>query len=176
MSGITTASILGLLLSAMPSELQEPRPTHAVLASDSMDALALAIVEADTRAVLDAIAVDAVVTSRVKTSESLVAKAIRKGISPDAVLDRLALRVRVHHVADCYRIMETLQHRFTVVDHSADDYIAHPKANGYQSLHAAFQTPVGVVEFQVRTHAMHHDAEQGAAAHATYKATQRLAV
>ena len=172
MSGITTASILGLLLSAMPSEPQALRPTHAVLASDSMDTLALAIVEADTRAVLDALAVDAVVTSRVKTRNSLLAKAIRKDISPDAVLDRLALRVRVDSVEDCYRIMDTLQHRFSVIDNSADDYIAHPKANGYQSLHAALQTPVGVVEFQVRTHAMHHDAELGAAAHATTAASR----
>jgi GTP pyrophosphokinase len=176
MSGITTASLLGLLLSAMPSEPQVLRPTHSVLASESVDALALAIVEADTRAVLDALAVDAAVTSRVKAPDSLAAKAIRKGIDPEAVLDRLALRVRVDSVQDCYRVMDTLQHRFTIIEDSVDDYIAHPKDNGYQSLHAALQTPVGVVEFQVRTHGMHHEAELGAASHTAYKATQSLAV
>ena len=50
------------------------------------------------------------------------------------------------------------------------DYIAIPKANGYQSLHSAVRTNLGeVAEFQIRTHAMHTHAENGDAAHSVYK-------
>ena len=171
MSGVTTASLLGLLWAAQQAPSTAPS-TATAITSPSGDSLALSVLEADTRAVLNGLAVDAVVTSRVKTPASLAAKAIRKGIEADDVLDRLALRVRVDSVDDCYRVMHTLTDRYPVVDDSADDYIAAPKANGYQSLHAALYTPVGVAEFQVRTHDMHHHAELGAASHATYKAAQ----
>ncbi|HCH63086.1 MAG: hypothetical protein CL927_04625 [Deltaproteobacteria bacterium] len=176
MSGVTTASLLGLLWAAQqaPSTVQPFTPS--AVTSQGIDDLALSLLEADTHTLLDAISVDAVVTSRVKTPDSLVAKAIRKGIQPDAVLDRLALRVRVDSVQDCYRVMSSLQDRFTVVTDSADDYIAQPKANGYQSLHAALHTHMGIAEFQVRTHEMHHHAERGTASHAVYKATQATTV
>ena len=175
MHSVTTATLLGLLLSAAPAQLPVHSPAHAVLDAADADGLALALLEADTRAVLDQLGVDAVLTSRVKDPRSLAAKATRKGISEGAVLDRLALRVRVDSEADCYRVMDTLTERFTPVPGSADDYIAAPKANGYRSLHAAVHTPVGVAEFQVRTHAMHHHAEHGSASHHAYKAAQGLA-
>lgn len=175
MHSVTTATLLGLLLSYGPTTVAEAPQRPAILDAASADSISLALLEADTRAVLDELGVDGVLTARVKSAESLAAKAARKGISEVAVLDRLALRVRVDSEADCYAVMRTLTERFRVVDGSEDDYIAHPKDNGYRSLHTAVHTPVGVAEFQVRTHAMHAHAEYGAASHHAYKAAQGLA-
>ena len=57
---------------------------------------------------------------------------------------------------------------------SVDDYVSNPKPNGYRSLHSALRAgPSGeVAELQVRTHAMHHHAEHGAASHHAYKLAQ----
>lgn len=170
MHSVTTATLLGLILSSMPATVPVANPARAVLDAGDADTLALALLEADTRAVLSELGIDGAVASRVKSPDSLAKKAARKGISEDAVLDRLALRIRVDREDDCYAVMDTLKDRFSVVDGSTDDYIAQPKANGYQSLHAAVHTPVGVAEFQVRTHAMHAHAESGGASHELYKA------
>jgi GTP pyrophosphokinase len=175
MSGATTASLLGFLLATLPAEHPERLVTPTAFDVSDPDTLALAVLEASARATLADLDLDATLTSRVKSPRSLAAKALRKGISEDNVLDRLALRIRVDHIDDCYRVMDALQARFDLVDDSYDDYIAEPKANGYQSLHAAMRTPVGIAEFQVRTHEMHHHAELGGASHHAYKVAQGLA-
>lgn len=112
--------------------------------------------------------------ARVKTPDSLAAKALRKGIAPDQVLDRLALRVIVDDEPACDRVADALTACFPVVPGSRDDYIRNPKPNGYQSLHMALHAGPDdqIVEVQVRTTAMHHHAEHGAAAHHHYKARQ----
>lgn len=169
------ATLLGLLLSYGPAVVPEPAVRSPVLDAASADSISLALLEADTRAVLNELGLDATLTARVKSPRSLSAKARRKGLPEDQVLDRLALRVRVDTEADCYTVMNTLLDRFELIEGSADDYIATPKANGYRSLHAAVRTPVGTAEFQVRTHEMHHHAEHGAASHHAYKVAQGLA-
>lgn len=106
---------------------------------------------------------------RVKSPSSLAAKVRRKGLAHDDVLDRLGVRVIVDTTQDCYTVRDLLEARYLPIPGSDRDYVQQPKANGYQSLHVAAHTPIGAVEFQVRTHAMHATAEHGSAAHAQYK-------
>ena len=87
----------------------------------------------------------------------------------------MGLRIQVATEADCYAVLAALHDRYAPVPDSQDDYIAHPKANGYQSLHTAVRTPLGVAEFQIRTPQMHAHAEHGGASHARYKAAQKVA-
>ena len=115
---------------------------------------------------------DAIITARVKSAHSTLQKMQRKNLAVDDVLDRLGLRLRVASVDECYTFLDRLHERYEPVAGSFDDYIASPKANGYQSLHTAVVVPgLGVTEFQLRTHAMHREAESGAAAHWRYKLT-----
>lgn len=172
MSSVSTATLLGLFLTHAPALRAEAADPSVSVDASSADHFSLALLEADARSMLGELGIEGTLSSRVKSPDSLTAKALRKGIAEDDVLDRLALRVRVDGEGDCYTVMDHLCDRYPIIDGSHDDYIAQPKANGYQSLHAAFQTPVGPVEFQVRTHQMHHHAEYGDASHLAYKRAQ----
>lgn len=112
-----------------------------------------------------------VVTSRTKSLYSTWSKAERKGI--DVVPDRLATRVRVATVEECYALLADLHERYAHDPDELDDYIANPKANGYSSIHTVLHVPTVdgplPVEVQLRTHAMHAHAEHGDAAHWQYK-------
>jgi putative GTP pyrophosphokinase len=106
--------------------------------------------------------------ARLKTPESIVAKALRRGGAltiedvREHVRDIAGVRVVCSFVSDVRTIFElfTSQDDVTVID--IDDYIAHPKPNGYRSLHATIQVPVFLstgrelvyVEMQFRTVAM----------------------
>lgn len=175
MSSVSTATLLGLFLTHAPASRAEGAGPSVSVDAPRTDHLSLALLEADARAMLGELGIKGTLSSRVKSPDSLTAKALRKGIAEEEVLDRLALRVRVHGEGDCYTVMDGLCDRYHLIDGSHDDYIAQPKPNGYQSLHAAFQTPAGPVEFQVRTHEMHHHAEWGDASHLEYKRAQARA-
>ena len=167
MSTLQTALLVALLLA--PWGVSDDVGARPPLA----DALALSALEDAAHAMLAESGLIGTVSARAKSPESLAEKARRKGMRPDEVLDRVGLRVQVDTVEDCYAVFEQLHSRYQPVPGSQDDYIAHPKANGYQSLHTAVRTPFGVAEFQVRTPQMHAHAEHGGAAHALYKAEQR---
>ena len=108
------------------------------------------------------------VGSRLKSFESIVTKCRRKGIelTPEAVraqmFDIAGVRVTCSFVSDIYRVRDMLVGQADLTLLEERDYIAHPKGNGYQSLHLIVQVPVYlsdrveqvVVEIQLRTIAM----------------------
>jgi RelA/SpoT family (p)ppGpp synthetase len=95
---------------------------------------------------------------------------IEKHLSFSEVHDIYGFRVVVKDVPTCYLALGALHALYKPVPGKFKDYIAIPKANGYQSLHTALIGPYGVpVEIQIRTEQMNHLAEAGVASHWMYK-------
>ena len=104
------------------------------------------------------------IDGRVKSVYSLYKKLDRVG-NIDDIYDLIALRVIVNDLEDGYLVLSVLHDMYQPMFERIKDYVANPKANGYQSLHTTVTTPQGqIVEFQVRTRAMHEYAERGLAA------------
>lgn len=107
---------------------------------------------------------------RQKGLYSLSKKIITKGGDIDKIYDILALRIFTDNVSDCYKALGIIHNKWRPMPGRIKDYIAMPKANGYQSLHTTVFTGDGsVVEVQIRTHEMHRQAEYGIASHLSYK-------
>jgi GTP pyrophosphokinase len=113
--------------------------------------------------------ITAQVQGRPKNIYSIVKKMRGKSLSFDQVRDLRALRIIVADVDDCYRALSWVHGHMHPLDNEFDDYIAKPKANGYQSLHTVVRHQGQVLEIQIRTQAMHEHAEFGVAAHWAYK-------
>jgi GTP pyrophosphokinase len=132
---------------------------------------------ATLEAELNAQGIRATVQGRPKHIYSIVKKMRGKSLGFDQVFDIRALRVVVPSVPDCYAALGWVHTQFAPVDNEFDDYIAKPKANGYQSLHTVVRPRVAgsnvgeglPIEIQIRTQAMHDHAEHGVAAHWAYK-------
>src|SRR3954471_2752932 len=107
---------------------------------------------------------------REKTLYSIYAKMREKHLSFAQVNDIFGFRIVVGTLPECYSALGVLHQLMKPVPGRFKDYIAIPKANGYQSLHTTLVSPLGTaVEFQIRTEAMHAVAEKGIAAHWLYK-------
>ncbi|HEX2083210.1 MAG TPA: bifunctional (p)ppGpp synthetase/guanosine-3',5'-bis(diphosphate) 3'-pyrophosphohydrolase, partial [Xanthomonadaceae bacterium] len=108
--------------------------------------------------------------SRVKSPYSIYSKMRGEGKSFNQVMDVFGFRVVVPTVADCYHALGVVHSAFKPLDGRFRDFIAIPKANGYQSLHTVLFGPYGSpIEVQIRTEEMDLIAERGIAAHWTYK-------
>ncbi len=113
------------------------------------------------------------VFGREKSLYSIFRKMKDKHLSFSQVLDIYGFRVVVDNVPTCYLALGALHSLFKPVPGKFKDYIAIPKANGYQSLHTTLIGPYGTpVEVQIRTREMHHVAQEGVAAHWLYKDTE----
>ena len=114
--------------------------------------------------------VPAQVYGREKTVHSIYTKMREKHLSFAQVSDIFGFRLVVGTLPECYLALGVLHQLYKPMPGRFKDYIAIPKANGYQSLHTTVVSPVGTaVEFQIRTAAMHAVAEAGIAAHWMYK-------
>jgi GTP pyrophosphokinase/guanosine-3',5'-bis(diphosphate) 3'-pyrophosphohydrolase len=110
------------------------------------------------------------VSGREKTVYSIYRKMREKHAGFAQVSDIFGFRIVVSSLTDCYVALGLLHQLYKPVPGRFKDYIAIPKANGYQSLHTTLVSPLGTaVEFQMRTEAMHAVAEAGVAAHWLYK-------
>jgi GTP pyrophosphokinase len=107
---------------------------------------------------------------RVKRLYSLYQKLKRYDQDMKRIYDIIAIRIVVADVAECYHALGVIHAKYKPLPGRIKDYIAHPKPNGYQSLHTTvFAERGAVVEFQLRTSEMHEYAEYGVAAHWRYK-------
>ncbi len=110
------------------------------------------------------------VAGREKNLYSIYKKMLNKKISLADVFDVYAFRIFCDDVDTCYRVLGVMHNLYKPIPGRFKDYIALPKANGYQSLHSILMGPYGVpIEVQIRTHDMHRMSESGIAAHWLYK-------
>ncbi len=114
--------------------------------------------------------VTAEVTGREKHLYGIYRKMVEKHLSFAQVHDIYGFRVIVREVPSCYLALGALHSMYKPVPGKLKDYIAIPKANGYQSLQTTLIGPFGMpIEVQIRTSEMHHVAETGVASHWLYK-------
>jgi GTP pyrophosphokinase len=116
--------------------------------------------------------IEAELSGRAKHIYSIWRKMQRKGIGFSQVYDVRAVRVLVKSITECYAALGIVHSLWRNIPNEFDDYIANAKENGYRSLHTALIGPDGkVLEVQIRTAAMHEEAEFGVCAHWSYKGT-----
>ncbi|MES2212914.1 MAG: TGS domain-containing protein [Pseudomonadota bacterium] len=96
----------------------------------------------------------------------------QKGIRLAEAMDVISFRLIADSIDDCYRALGLVHAAYKPLPKRFKDYIAVPKANGYQSLHTVLAGPHGIpIEVQIRTQWMDHVAESGIAAHWLYQST-----
>jgi guanosine-3',5'-bis(diphosphate) 3'-pyrophosphohydrolase len=110
------------------------------------------------------------VSGRLKHIYSIYRKLQAQQISLEELHDILAFRIILHTVTECYEALGVVNNLFRPVPGRLKDYIGMPKANFYQSIHTTVIGPYGErMEVQIRTQEMHQIAEEGIAAHWSYK-------
>lgn len=119
--------------------------------------------------------IPAKIKGRPKHIYSIYNKMRRKNLPFSRVYDTVGMRVLVDNNTQCYQVLGIVHQLWAPVPGEFDDYIAHPKPNGYKSLHTAVIGKDGSsLEIQIRTHEMDEVAELGVAAHWRYKEDEVL--
>ena len=109
------------------------------------------------------------VHGRTKHIYSIYQKMQQKGMPFSEIRDLIGLRILVKTKADCYLALGALHDKWNYHQDRFRDWIGRPKKNGYQSLHTTILDDGKPVEVQIRTYQMHKIAEDGIAAHWSYK-------
>ena len=175
---IPLASRLGL--SYIKSELQdldlaythpnEYRKLMKTLAEDSKARESqIEKIQNELKQILIDLGIKGEVFGRIKHVSSIFNKIEQKNYTLNNIYDIVALRVLVGNVNECYSVLGAVHTKYTPLDGRFKDYIARPKANGYQSLHTTVLVDEKPLEIQIRTFDMHYHAEYGIAAHFLYK-------
>lgn len=124
--------------------------------------------------------VQATIDTRIKTLYSTYRKMVVKGRAFNELTDRLALRIVVEKLEDCYIALGIVHTVLHPIPGKLKDYIGSPKENGYQSIHTVIYPLPGVteqpIEIQIRTRRMHDECEYGLASHTEYKEQFRSAL
>ena len=116
--------------------------------------------------------IEAEVSGREKHLYSIYKKMSGKTTSFSQIYDIYGFRVVVKDLASCYSALGALHGLYKPITSKFKDYIAIPKANGYQSLHTTLFGPFGTpIEVQIRSNEMHNIAAAGVAAHWLYKSS-----
>ena len=123
----------------------------------------------EIRQVLEKRDVYADVHGRTKHIYSIYQKMQQKGTPFSEIRDLVGLRVLVKTDADCYTALGALHSKWSYHPDRLRDWIGQPKKNGYQSLHTTILDDGKPVEIQIRSYQMHKVAEDGIAAHWSYK-------
>ncbi|WP_299017173.1 bifunctional GTP diphosphokinase/guanosine-3',5'-bis pyrophosphate 3'-pyrophosphohydrolase [uncultured Photobacterium sp.] len=127
-------------------------------------------IHAEIEGRLDDAGINGAVLGREKNLYSIYNKMKNKEQRFHSIMDIYAFRVLVNDLDTCYRVLGQVHNLYKPRPSRMKDYIAIPKANGYQSLHTSLVGPHGVpVEVQIRTEDMDQMADKGVAAHWTYK-------
>ncbi|MGI6655878.1 MAG: RelA/SpoT family protein [Desulfobulbus sp.] len=114
------------------------------------------------------------VLGRPKHMYSIYKKLVAQRIPLERVFDKVAFRIIVRTVKECYQTLGTVHADWPPVPGRIKDWISAPKANNYQSLHTTVAGPLGhFIEIQIRTEEMDRVAQEGVAAHWAYKEGQK---
>nr|WP_243846844.1 bifunctional (p)ppGpp synthetase/guanosine-3',5'-bis(diphosphate) 3'-pyrophosphohydrolase [Sphingomonas japonica] len=114
--------------------------------------------------------IEAEVSGREKHPYSIWKKMSERHVSLEQLSDIMAFRAIVDTEEECYRALGIIHRKWPMVPGRFKDYISTPKRNGYRSIHTSVIHAENMrVEIQIRTQAMHAQAEYGMAAHWAYK-------
>lgn len=122
---------------------------------------------------LKQVGIKAKISTRLKSIYSTYRKMVLKERALTLLTDRLALRVIVDQIEDCYRVLGLVHQHMHLTPGKIKDFIGFPKENGYRSIHTVVYPLPGItelpIEIQIRTHEMHNECEYGISAHCDYK-------
>lgn len=115
------------------------------------------------------------IIGRPKHLYSIYKKLVAQNISLDKVYDKVAFRIIVESVKECYEALGVVHSHWAPVPSRIKDFISVPKANNYQSMHTTVLGPSEhFIEIQIRTEEMDRVAQEGVAAHWAYKEGQKV--